>query len=69
MDITTGLTSEQSRSLASNLQFTGSSLQEASQQIEKLYKLFVSVDATQVEINPFGETPDGRGCTHNFYLS
>jgi len=28
--------------------------------MEKLYDLFKAVDATQVEINPFGETPDGR---------
>ena len=34
---------------------------QATQQIMNLYKMFVSVDATQVEINPFGETPDGRG--------
>ena len=29
--------------------------------MERLYNLFLSVDATQVEINPFGLTPDGRG--------
>ncbi len=34
---------------------------QATQQIINLYKMFMSVDATQVEINPFGETPDGRG--------
>jgi succinyl-CoA synthetase beta subunit len=26
----------------------------------KLFKLFCKLDATQLEINPFGETPDGR---------
>ena len=25
-----------------------------------MYKFFLSVDATQVEINPFGETPQGE---------
>jgi len=29
--------------------------------VSKLYKLFIDVDATQVEINPFAETPCGRG--------
>lgn len=28
--------------------------------MKKLYELFLNVDATQVEVNPFGETPDGR---------
>jgi hypothetical protein len=32
--------------------------------MERLYKLFLAVDATQVEINPFGETPDKQG-THS----
>ena len=30
-------------------------------QMKKLYELFLKVDATQVEINPFAETPDGQG--------
>lgn len=34
---------------------------QAAEQIKALYKLFLKVDATQVEINPFGETPDGKG--------
>ena len=34
---------------------------QAADQLKALYKLFTSVDATQVEINPFGETPDGKG--------
>ena len=28
--------------------------------MQRLYKLFMGVDATMVEINPFGETPDGQ---------
>ena len=43
---------------------------QAAVQIEKLYELFISRDATQVEVNPLGETDDGRGIklqifTHN----
>jgi succinyl-CoA synthetase beta subunit len=34
---------------------------QAAKQIKQLYELFLKVDATQVEINPFAETPDGRG--------
>lgn len=26
----------------------------------KLYEFFIAVDASQVEINPFGETPQGQ---------
>jgi hypothetical protein len=29
--------------------------------MKKLYNLFIKCDATQVEINPFVETTDGRG--------
>ena len=34
---------------------------KAAEQIVKLYKLFRKLDCTQLEINPFGETPDKRG--------
>lgn len=34
---------------------------QAADQIKRLYDLFLKVDATQVEVNPFGETPDGQG--------
>lgn len=34
--------------------------------MEKLYEMFIGVDAVQVEINPLGETNDGRGkCNNN----
>jgi succinyl-CoA synthetase beta subunit len=60
IDITVGLKEEQALKMAENLQFTGEKKARAAQQIQKLYELFLKVDATQVEINPFGETPDGR---------
>jgi succinyl-CoA synthetase beta subunit len=41
---------------------------QAAEEIKKLYDLFIKVDATQVEINPFGETKDGRGTPLHFYL-
>merc|ERR1719192_1836709 len=45
--------------MASNLKFEGEKQVKAAEQIEKLYNLFIAVDATQVEINPFGETTEG----------
>ncbi|XP_048739589.1 succinate--CoA ligase [GDP-forming] subunit beta, mitochondrial-like [Ostrea edulis] len=60
VDIVSSVTEQQCLSVAEKLGFQGSNLQTAADQIRRLYDLFVSVDATQVEINPFGETPDGR---------
>ena len=57
----TGITDPQARKMASFLQFEGCKLDDAAEQIKRLYALFLKVDATQIEINPFGETPDGQG--------
>ncbi|XP_076337556.1 succinate--CoA ligase [GDP-forming] subunit beta, mitochondrial-like isoform X2 [Tachypleus tridentatus] len=59
VDIMKGLSNEQARKLAENLEFKEEVRDQAANQIKKLYELFLKVDATQVEINPFGETPDG----------
>ena len=56
-----GITNEQCIEMAKNLQFKGDQRVAAAKQIKRLYQLFCSVDATQVEINPFAETPEGRG--------
>lgn len=60
IDIIYGIQDKQAMEMAKNLGFTDTKLEEAAKQIKNLYHLFVKVDATQVEINPFGETPDGR---------
>lgn len=60
IDIHKGLEPEEALKIAKNLQFEEKYLEEAKQQILKLYNLFIKVDATQVEVNPFGQTPDGR---------
>uniref|UniRef100_A0A0N5C367 Succinate--CoA ligase [GDP-forming] subunit beta, mitochondrial n=1 Tax=Strongyloides papillosus TaxID=174720 RepID=A0A0N5C367_STREA len=60
IDIEKGLTNEQALKLALKLGFKGDLIPKAAIEIEKLYKLFVNVDATQVEINPFVETDDKR---------
>lgn len=60
IDYKIGLTKEQAMKMAKNLEFAGKNIEIAADQIIKLYKLFNKLDALQVEINPFGETPDGR---------
>ncbi|KAK7102614.1 succinate--CoA ligase [GDP-forming] subunit beta, mitochondrial-like isoform X2 [Littorina saxatilis] len=60
IDIMTGMTDAQAVFMAKNLGFDGEQGKQAADQIKRLYDLFIKVDATQVEINPFGETEDGR---------
>ncbi|KAK3728435.1 hypothetical protein QZH41_009481 [Actinostola sp. cb2023] len=60
VDIMKGLSDKDAKWLAGKLGFAGSLQAEAVSQIKKLYKLFLEVDATQIEINPFGLTPDGK---------
>ncbi|EYC41181.1 hypothetical protein Y032_0579g241 [Ancylostoma ceylanicum] len=60
VDIDVGLTDEQALKVAKNLEFSGEMAKKAANEIKLLYNLFISVDATQVEINPFVETRDGR---------
>lgn len=60
IDIMTGMTEQQAANMAENLGFVGQKGKQAAQEIKRLYQLFLKVDATQVEINPFGETIDGR---------
>ncbi|KAK3815065.1 MAG: gtp-specific succinyl-CoA synthetase subunit beta [Benniella sp.] len=60
VDIETGPTVKQALDMAMKLGFKGKALTEASEQMQNLYQLFLDVDATQVEINPFGLTPDNK---------
>jgi len=60
IDIIDGINMDQAMEMAANLNFTGDNQKTAAEQIIKLYNLFIAVDASQVEINPFGETPDGE---------
>jgi len=60
IDIIDGINMDQAMEMAANLNFTGDNQKTAADQIVKLYNLFIAVDASQVEINPFGETPDGE---------
>jgi len=60
IDIMTGVTDEQAKAMAEFLQFKGDLVAEAAGQIKSLYGLLGTVDATLLEVNPFGETDDGR---------
>eukprot|EP00977_Amphora_coffeiformis_P010266 scaffold2383_cov161-Amphora_coffeaeformis.AAC.22 len=60
IDIKTGITDEQCKSMASNLGFTfgGKSHANAVQLMKNIYSMFVERDCKQIEINPLVETPD-----------
>ncbi|XP_048346724.1 succinate--CoA ligase [GDP-forming] subunit beta, mitochondrial [Sphaerodactylus townsendi] len=60
IDIFEGVREAQALKMAENLGFKGALRQQAADQIKKLYNLFLKIDATQVEVNPFGETPEGQ---------
>ncbi|CAO1409847.1 unnamed protein product [Diamesa hyperborea] len=55
-----GLKRSTSLEVADFLGFKGQLREKCAQEIEKLYELFVKVDAVQIEINPLAETDDGR---------
>eukprot|EP00940_MAST-03C_sp_MAST-3C-sp2_P003114 g3114.t1 len=62
INIETGLSVEQSESVAKELGFEGETVARAAEQMRNLYALFDGTDATQVEINPFavGGIPGGE---------
>ena len=44
--------------IVDDLDLTGKTRDQGIEQLQKLYGMFVSVDATQIEINPWAVTPD-----------
>ncbi|XP_057667062.1 succinate--CoA ligase [GDP-forming] subunit beta, mitochondrial [Diorhabda carinulata] len=60
IDIFEGITDEMADELADFLEFKGQLKTKAIHEIKKLWKLFVTIDATQLEINPLVETDDGK---------
>jgi len=60
VNIFEGITVEQAQSLTSKLELPEHLITEAAKQIVKLYELFIKVDATQIEINPFGVTTENE---------
>ncbi|KAG9396068.1 Succinyl-CoA synthetase beta subunit [Carpediemonas membranifera] len=60
VDINAGMSTEQAMDIARGLKFEEKSVPQAADQIQKLYNVFIETDATQVEINPFAETTEGK---------
>lgn len=60
VDIMTGVTDEMATKVAQFLGFQGALVPQCAEQIKNLYKVFVDVDCTQLEVNPLAETPQGK---------
>jgi succinyl-CoA synthetase beta subunit len=60
VDINVGVTDEMARKIAVDLGFSEQCVEEAKDTIQKLYKIFLEKDATQIEINPLSETSDHK---------
>ena len=61
IDFENGLSKETALQVASKLGFkTENAQSEAADTFIRLYKIFKDKDATQIEINPLGETADGH---------
>ncbi|KAF2453378.1 atp-specific succinyl-CoA synthetase beta subunit [Lineolata rhizophorae] len=58
VDIHKGVTEDMARSIAQQLGFSEQCIEDAKDTIQKLYKIFMERDATQIEINPLSETTD-----------
>jgi succinyl-CoA synthetase beta subunit len=58
IDIHVGVTDDIAKKIAQDLGFSDQCVPEAQETIQKLYKLFMEKDCTQVEINPLSETSD-----------
>lgn len=58
IDIKQGVTDEIARDIATKLGFSEQCIEEARDTIQKLYKIFLEKDSTQIEINPLSETSD-----------
>lgn len=60
VDIHVGVTDEMARKIAVDLGFSEQCVEDAKDTIQKLYKVFMDKDATQIEINPLSETSDHK---------
>lgn len=58
IDIHKGVTDDIARKIATDLGFSPQCVEDAKDTIQKLYKIFMENDATQIEINPLSETSD-----------
>ena len=53
-----GLSTSLAEQIVDDLELTGKTREQGIEQLQKLYNMFVQVDATQIEINPWAVTPD-----------
>ncbi|PNS18547.1 hypothetical protein CAC42_5086 [Sphaceloma murrayae] len=60
IDINKGVTDEIAHKIATDIGFSEQCVDEAVSTIQKLYKVFMEKDATQIEINPLSETSDHK---------
>jgi succinyl-CoA synthetase beta subunit len=60
IDIHKGVTDDVARKIATDLGFSEQCIEDAKDTIQKLYKIFMEKDATQIEINPLSETSDHK---------
>ena len=58
IDIHVGVTDETARKIVADLGFSDQCIEEAADTVQKLYRIFMDKDMTQVEINPLSETSD-----------
>jgi succinyl-CoA synthetase beta subunit len=58
IDIHIGVTDDIARNIANELGFSEQCIEDAKDTIQKLYRVFMEKDATQIEINPLSETTD-----------
>jgi len=59
IDIKIGPTPDQTRKAAERMGFSANKIQEAQDQMKKLYDFFIKYDCSLLEINPIAETSDG----------
>lgn len=60
INIHEGVTDDIARKIAVDIGFSEQCVEEAKDTIQKLYKVFMEKDATQIEINPLSETSDHK---------
>jgi len=60
VDIKTGPSLAQLMRLAEKIGFRTEIREEAAQQMQRIYDMFIAVDATLIEVNPFAETARGE---------
>lgn len=60
IDTAAGMTNAQAEEMAQKIGFVDGQIPKAANNMQSLYKLFTSKDATQVEINPMATASDGN---------